>query len=34
MVTQKVLVGLGIVSVPHKNTMSGSGRDNIVADLI
>jgi hypothetical protein len=34
MVTQNVLVGLGIVSVPHKNTISGSGRDKMVADFI
>jgi hypothetical protein len=34
MVTQKVLLGLGMVNVPHKNTISGSGNDKNVADLI
>lgn len=33
-VTQNVFVGLGIVNVPHKNTISGSGMDKIVADCI
>lgn len=33
-VTQKVLVGRGMVSVPHRNTIRGSGRDRIVADCI
>lgn len=31
-VTQKVFVGLGIVRVPHINTISGKGIDSIVAD--
>jgi hypothetical protein len=34
MVTQKVLLGLGIVSVPHKNTINGRGRDKMLADFI
>lgn len=33
-VTQNVLVGLGIVRVPHTNTMSGSGIERMVADWI
>lgn len=31
-VTQKVFDGLGTVNVPHKNTINGIGRANILAE--